>query len=138
MTAILERLSNWNWIPYLFLAGLMAWTMYDAFVPVVWTRGELVEKADSSVTIRMSGYKLRACRYVGIQAYSIGKSDMRQDAFIRRIDLESRGTTRPRGRYDLGLWEIRPTTGATGVVVYAQHACTPTDLRATKMAEVKL
>jgi hypothetical protein len=138
MNAVLLKLSRWNWVMYLVAVLFFGWHAYDVFVPVLWMRGEMISKGPDHVVIRMSGYKLRECRYLGVQAYSLGSDGIRHDATIQRIDVVTLGITRPRGYYDLGRWDIRPTAGATGVVVYAQHACDETDLRATKMVEVRL
>jgi hypothetical protein len=136
MNAALMQLYRWNWIPYAILAAFCGWALFDAFVPVVWMRGDVVSKGPDYAVVHMSGYKLRECRYLGIQAYSL-TDGVRFDAKIKRLDTGEVASTRPRGFYDIGNWEVRPTAGASGVVIYAQHACGD-DVRMTKMAELQI
>ena len=138
MSGILMRLYPWNWLPYLLLAVVGGWFAYDNFVPVLRMHGELVSREPDAVVVRMWGSKLRECRYVGILAYSRAGSDFYRDATITRIDRAATNDTKPRGAFDIGQWRIRPTTDATHVAVYAQHACSHGDLRTTKIAEVAL
>jgi len=134
----LGRLSAWNWIPYTVIAVVFAWVAWDHTAPVVVAKGELVSREPDNVVIRLAGEKKRECRYVGIQAYSKMQDDTLRDASIRRVDQMANENTRPLGKFDMGVWDIRPTTGATAVEVYVQHSCRAGDLRSTKMAEVKL
>jgi len=139
MNVFLLQLSRWNWVPYVVLAVFFGWQGYDTFMPVVWMHVEVSEKSADNIGVRMHGYKVRDCKYLGIQAYSINEDGIRStDTQIRRIDTAALGMTRPKGHYDMGLWDIRPITGARGVIVFVQHSCDETDLRTTKMAEVHL
>jgi len=138
VNATLLKLYKWNWIPYMIIAVAVGWMAFDAFVPVLWMKGDVVVKEQDHVVVNMYGWKIRECKYLGIQSYSITPEGIRNDAVIKRVDAITQGTTRPLGYYNMGNWDIRPTTGATGVVVYAQHSCDADDLRSTKMAEVKL
>jgi len=137
MNTILLKLSRWNWIPYVIIAITAGWMAFDSFVPVLWMKGDVVAKGQDNVVINMYGWKIRECKYLGIQSYSITPEGIRNDAVIKRIDAITQGTTRPIGYYNMGNWDVRPTTEATGVVVYAQHSCDVHDLRSTKMAEVR-
>lgn len=138
MIALLEKVQRWEWIP---LAVILLWVVYwavDLFVPVVWMDGSLVSKTETSVIVAIHGWKVRECRYHGIQAYSVDGEGRRRAANIKRIDSPAHGRTHPRGHYDLGQWEIQPLMGGVGVIVYAHHSCDGEDLRMTKMAEVRL
>ena len=134
----LGRLSAWNWVPYTVIVVVFAWVAWDHFSPVVIARGELVAREPDNVVIRLAGEKKRECRYAGIQAYSKMPDDTLRDASIRRVDQMANDLTRPIGKFEMGVWDIRPTTGATAVEVYVQHSCRAGDLRSTKMAAVKL
>jgi len=138
MNRILLRLSHWNWIPYLVLAALGSWWAFDAFVPVVRWQGELVSRDADGVVVRLSGAKLRECKYINIMAYSRTAAGLNRDTVIHRVDMPAQSLTKPLGTFDMGFWDIRPVKGASSVVVYVQHACDADDLRTTKLAEVKL
>jgi len=138
MNQLLMRLYRWNWVPYLLLSVVASWLAYDTFVPVVRGNASVVNLEPNAVVVRLSGTKYRECRYVGIQAYSRSARTEFDDTTITRLDKPATNTTRPRGSFNMGLWRIEPTEGATRVTIFTQHACGVDDLRTTKLAEVKL
>ena len=138
MAEVLRRLYPWNWIPYLVLSAFAVWFVFDHYLPVVRTYGEIVEKSSDSVIVGLVGEKLRECRYSGLQAYSRMPDGTLRDASIKRVDKLATGVTRPVGKFDMGQWDVRPTTGAVSVVIFVQHSCRANDLRSTKMADVSI
>jgi len=137
VNAIAARLQRWEWVPLTVVCAYLVYMLLDLFVPVLWVHGTLVSKSADSVVITMGGWKIRECRFHGVQAYSVDGEGRRRAATITRIDAPIVGLTHPRGHYDLGVWDIRPLHGGISVLVYAHHACSGADdLRMTKMAEV--
>ena len=107
-------------------------------LPVVSMQGEIVDRGPGSVVIHIWGEKLRDCGFIGMKAYTL-RSDRLHDAVITRIDMVSDNTTKPKGYYDIGDWDIYPVTDdATKVIVYVEHTCGIKDVRMTKIAEVTL
>jgi hypothetical protein len=138
MTKLLVRLSFWNWIPYAIIFAWVGWWAYDQFVPVVRMQGEVVSRTEDAVVVRMWGEKVRDCRFVGIQGFSRIGDGVNRDMRITRIDMPSKGETKPRGTFDIGMWELRPLKDATHVSVWVQHTCGADDLRSARIADVEL
>lgn len=111
-------------------------TPVDRVWPVVEMRGVLVSRGLSSVDVRMAGTKNRECTYLNLQAYA-AKGGVQHDLNIQRVDLTERGDTKQPGIYDIGVWRMWPTDGASKVTVMVQHLCAGR-LVATKVAEVAL
>jgi hypothetical protein len=95
----------------------------DAAFPVVRSQAELISHNDGAAIIRVKMSKQRDCEYKGVQAYSRQPGDVLRDAMYERVDWPLTGRTRPVGYYDIGHWKIWPTSGAAGVVLFAQHDC---------------
>lgn len=109
---------------------------FDKAYPVVEMKGVLISKDSQSIDIRMAGTKNRDCTYLNLQAYAL-RGGVQYDLNIRRVDIAEKGDTKVPGIYDIGIWRMWPTEGATKVVVMAQHLCAGR-LVTTKIAEVPL
>lgn len=98
--------------------------------PVIKTQVEIAGRDAASVTIHVTGEKLRACVFVGLQAFAIDKSGVMTLANIARPDNTGpRPVTRPVGRFDAGLWRIWPLdVDADSVRVYIVHNCDGVDV----------
>lgn len=107
--------------------------------PVVVMHGRLVQRDAYSVWLHIAGAKLRACRYMGLTAYSVDAQGVRRDANIERSDgIESRGDTKPPGDYDLGVWRVWPVGDeAVRALVSVEHDCAGVIVRSV-IAEVAL
>lgn len=104
--------------------------------PVVVMQGKIVARDVNSVTLHLWGEKLRACTYIGINAYTRHDGVMK-DAFTKRVDVPHTAATKPLGRFDVGNWLVWPIDGAGRVLLYVQHDCNGRVV-VTKIAEVDL
>ena len=111
-------------------------TPFDRVYPVVEMKGVLIARTGSSVDVRMAGTKNRDCNYIGLQAYAY-RGGAQHDLNIQRVDVVEKGDTKQPGVYDIGIWRMWPTDGATKVTVMVQHICAGR-LVTTKIAEVAL
>ena len=107
--------------------------------PVVIMHGRLIQRDAYSVWLHIAGAKIRACRYMGLTAYSMDAQGVRRDANIERADgIEVRGATKEPGDYDLGVWRVRPVGDeATRALVSVEHDCAGVIVRSV-IAEVAL
>lgn len=107
--------------------------------PVVKMHGELIARTNDGVLIRMYGEKLRGveCRFIDIQAFGDRMVGMPIDLYIKRVDMPSDGKTKPAGVYDIGTWNIHPTSTVTQVRVFVSHECDNAKV-ATQIAKVAL
>ena len=128
-----------------FLSGILAQPLKDAYLeyydsanPVVKMQGELVSQDDDSVTIHISGEKLRPCRYLRMLSYTITNGQL-SDAYHERVlGVPHDGSTKPVGKLDIGLWRIYPKLNADAVAMYVQHDCGGGRITTTLNAEVHL
>lgn len=99
--------------------------------PVIKTHVEIAGRDAESVTVHITGEKLRPCNFVGLQAYAIDAEGVMTLANISRPDSTSPPpVTRPVGRFDAGLWRIWPLdVRAQSVRVYVVHSCNGVDVR---------
>ena len=110
---------------------------WQANRPIVAMHGVIVQKTPDHIDIRISGEKLRTCAFVSLSAMT-RVDGLMIDAELTRIDgRPDTWTTKPPGKYDLGVWRIRPIEGATKAFVFVQHDCDSTVVL-TKIAEVDL
>lgn len=80
---------------------------YDKANPVVRMKGRLVATEDNSITIHVSGEKLRECKFLTMNAYKRVDGALK-DANLKRAAGVTDGSSKPIGSYDLGLWVIYP------------------------------
>lgn len=112
--------------------------IYDAVLPVVEMKGELVSRDGDMVVLHITGRKNRECQYGGLQAYSVDVEGERRDALYAKVGQAETARTKPIGVYDIGFWRVWPvTTGSVGVVMYVQHYCNGRMVM-TQIAEVGL
>jgi hypothetical protein len=114
-----------------------AYLVYDGMFPVIKTEGRLLSAGNNEAVIAIVGEKLRPCTYVRIQAYSVGRDNNLEDAFIARVDSPESGETRPIGTYTFGAWRVWPLPDSKGIVVYVNHLC-GSRLVLTKIADISL
>ena len=93
--------------------------------PVVEARGVIVERLPNAVIVQISGRKLRNCRFVGLQAYTIDKDEEQSLAKITRMDETiPSSVTRPVGAFNAGLWRIEPLKDdPVRATVWVTHEC---------------
>jgi len=114
--------------------------VYDKFRPVLKMSGTVVSRDEDSVTLHITGEKLRGeeCRLLSVFGYSVDKDGRLFDALAERIDRTATRRVREQGNYDIGLWRVKPITpDAVGVQVVAQHDCVGRVVL-TVMAEARL
>lgn len=121
-----------------------AWAVQRAILaelaqPVVKLTGRLVQRDDTQVLMRITGEKLRSCRYAGITAFAINASGVRRGANIELVGaVPQRGVTVPVGAYDFGLWRVWPVDADAAVImVFVEHVCGSVIVQ-TMAAEVRL
>lgn len=124
------------------LPDIVGWAsdFYDGVRPIVRVQSEIVQRSLNSVTVHMSGEKLRGdeCRLMTIYAYTIDSGGKSFDANITRLDRPRDGRQRERGTYDFGVWEIWPVDAtAKSVEVWLHHSCRGRDVL-TKVVSLKL
>jgi hypothetical protein len=107
--------------------------------PVVTMTGRIVQRDERSIWIHIQGTKHRDCRYLGLTAHSMDDTGVRHDANIKRDDgISERGSTKPPGSYDIGIWRIWPVgDDAKAVMVASEHDCGGVTVRSI-IAEVRL
>jgi hypothetical protein len=89
------------------------------------TAAVIVARDDESVTVRVTGEKVRDCRLIGLQAFSVHHSVM-LPARMKRLGAELHPIPRPPGPFDMGdvtVWPV--STEAQALVLYALHTCGP-------------
>ena len=136
MMQIARRLHSIRWtvilsiIAGLVIAGvftpMVAWVQeqYDVLNPVVEMHADVVRADSESITVALSGRKLRMCQYVRMQAYMREESGEMIDSQIVRLDRSVDSATRPIGSFDFGVWRIWPVhDDATTADIYAQYVC---------------
>ncbi len=145
----LYRLPFSTMIGVFFGALLMLWApgfvglvtdAYDQFSPVLTMKGRLVQIEGDAVQVHITGTKHRGyeCQFIRIYGYSVDKSGFLSNAVATRLDSEFTAYTRPAGKYDIGVWSIRPIApDAVSVWVYTDHSCVGRLIK-TRVAEVSL
>ena len=114
--------------------------LYDDTFPVLVMSGSVVASDGDSVTVRISGEKLRGdeCKFLSITGVTLDASGVKTQANITRIDVPQNGNTKDRGKWDIGLWKIQPVTdAAVSVQAYTNHSCLGRIIN-TKIVDVKL
>jgi hypothetical protein len=125
------------WHPILF--GWLTRAFDDAF-PVLVMEGELVGREGDSVQVHIVGEKYRGteCVLIRIYGYAVSKDGTMHNAVTTRIDVPASGIIRPAGKYDIGIWSVRPVhEGAARVRVYTDHDCVGRVIR-TMIVDVPL
>jgi hypothetical protein len=114
---------------------------YDIDNPIVSMSGRLVDANPDEVLVNIAGTKSadRAdeCSFVRVQAYTKDAAGVLRDAYIKRVDMQEDGHTKPAGAFDIGVWRIWPRGDAVAVLVFALHDCGGRNVR-TNIAEVAL
>lgn len=113
-------------------------SVYDAVRPVVTlVSATIMEQGADDMVVGLVVRKARDCDYVRLQAFGAIADEPMMDAYMRRIDTPEKGTTRPRGTFNIGVWRIWPINGASSVIVYAQHDCGNRIVQ-TRLADIDL
>jgi hypothetical protein len=92
------------------------------------------------VHVHIEGTKHRGaeCHVVRIYGYSVEADGTLNSATATRVDMPATGVTHIAGRYDIGVWLIRPVMAdAVSVRVYTDHSCIGRIVK-TKIADVAL
>jgi hypothetical protein len=110
---------------------------YDDRNPVLISTGAIIERTDEHIEIAVHGRKLRACTYVSLSSFALGRDGILRDTFVLRVDMPATNATRPIGTQSLGVWRAWPVEGARSVQLWASHQCDGRLVR-TLMAEVVL
>ena len=95
---------------------------YDATRPVVRMKAEVIEREENSITLRLTGEKLRNCAYLGLYAYGVDVNGVLHDVYREKVDVPENRTTRPVGVQDFGDWKVWPVRFAS-VTMYSRHDC---------------
>lgn len=98
--------------------------------PVVQASAVIVERKPDAVLLRVTGVKVRDCKLVGTQAFSVHQSVM-SIARMERVGgpVPINLTPRPVGPFDMGVIRVWPVTNeADEVVLYALHTCGPLNI----------
>lgn len=109
---------------------------YQVFSSVVAMEGRIVAQTPVYVDIHITGEKLRTCAYIRMFSMTLGTNGL-SEARLESVDKPNRGTTKPVGKLDLGVWRVSPVTGSTKASIYVQHDCDSTVV-ISKIAEVDL
>lgn len=109
---------------------------YQENSSVVTMSGKIVAQTPVYVDIHITGEKLRTCSYIRMFSMTLGPNGL-SEARLESVDKPSRGTTKPVGKLDLGIWRVSPVSGATKASIYVQHDCDSTVV-ISKVAEVDL
>ena len=155
MTASIHRflIPTWHMLAGLLIGALLmpiAYREWDAWrdssamlaergTPVIQSSGRIVERSADSVVVHITGEKLRDCKIVGIQGFSLNLSGVMTAASIVKLTAHlPQLTDRPVGPFDAGFWRIWPVSAdARKVRVYVLHACNGVEVRSI-LAEVAL
>ena len=113
---------------------------YDEAFPVLKMHGKMVASDSQSVTLHITGEKIRGeeCVLVSVYAYTIRADGKKHDALAERIDTPATGRLRDIGDYDIGRWRIFPVfDDALSVEVWTNHSCVGRSVL-SKIADVSL
>lgn len=125
-------------MPWVF--GVAGDIMDDTW-PVLTMHGTLVDHGADYVTVHIEGTKHRGdeCRLRAVYGMSVDLDGVRRAAVASRMDgTPPIGMTLDSGRYDIGVWVVRPVHwDAVSVEVYTEHVCAGRPMR-SKIADVDL
>ena len=106
--------------------------------PVVVASGKIVERTATSVLIHITGTKLRECRFMGLQAYTVDTGGVMTAAQLERVGVPMMAHSRPLGPFDAGTFRVWPLVDdARGVTIYVSYQCGVHEVRAL-LAQVAL
>lgn len=92
--------------------------------PVVQASAEIIKRDHDSVVLHVTGTKLRDCKLVGTQAYSVMNKVMSLARMERVYPFPLEYVQRPVGPFDMGHVRVWPVgSSAHEVVLYALHTC---------------
>lgn len=94
--------------------------------PVVRDMSAIVAPAGpGQIQVRMSGAKVRDCKWLGSEAYIIDAAGTRHEASLSWLHDSSPGSSKPPGRYRWGpaLIGFEPAIQAAQVEIVATHSC---------------
>lgn len=108
--------------------------------PVVDASAVIIGRDADSVILHVTGTKLRDCKLVGTQAFSVRDSIMTVAKMQRTDLLPIDLTPRPIGPFDMGAVRVWPVSlEADEVVLYALHTCGPLQIEVrSTLARVRL
>lgn len=108
--------------------------------PVVQAEAVIVSREASAVVLRVTGVKLRDCKLVGTQAFSVTRSVMTTARMEREGPVPINMIPRPIGPFDMGEVRVWPVgVNADEVVLYALHTCGTRNIEVrSTLARVKL
>ena len=135
---VVHWLDKHVWIPWLVLIVFVVPILVDAVLPVVIANSVSMSKEENAVVIKIEGWKIRECTYLGVQAFAVPQNGAKVDAFLVRLDQPATNRTKPIGKFNMGTWRVWPTVGAERMVVYAAYSCDAGDWRSNKIADVAL
>lgn len=92
--------------------------------PVVNAAAEIRRRESGAVVLHVTGEKLRDCKLIGTQAFSVRKSVMTSARMEREWPFPLALTHRPIGPFDMGMIKVWPVgDDADEVVLYVLHTC---------------
>lgn len=92
--------------------------------PVVKASAGILRREPGAVVLHVTGVKLRDCKLVGTQAFSVRQSVMTPARMEREWPFPLTLTPRPIGPFDMGRVRVWPVgDDAEEVVLYALHTC---------------
>lgn len=92
--------------------------------PVVKASAEILHREPGAVVLHITGEKLRDCKLVGTQAFSVRNAVMTAARMEREWPMPLVLTPRPIGPFDMGRIRVWPVgDDAEEVVLYALHTC---------------
>lgn len=122
-------------------AGQTGWRAaldaYDEARPVITATVDNSVRDGDAVLIGISVTKLRTCRYLRMQAYTRSADGALSDAYASRVDMPSKGDSKPPGRFSIGQWRVWPLANSEAVLMFVQHDCDGRIVQ-SKLAEVVL
>lgn len=91
---------------------------------MVQASAEIIKRDHDSIVLHVTGTKLRECRLVGTQAYSVMNKVMSVARMERVYPFALEYVQRPVGPFDMGHVRVWPVgSSAQEVVLYALHTC---------------
>jgi hypothetical protein len=115
-------------------------SIYDETFQVLSMSGQVVQVEGDAVQINIRGEKHRGteCQLLKVYGYGVDGDGTMHSANATRIDMAETGIGLAAGRYDIGVWSIRPVRpDARSVRVYTDHNCIGRVIK-TKIADVAL
>jgi len=92
--------------------------------PVVQASATIIRREADAVVLHVTGVKLRDCKLVGTQAFSVRNSVMLAAKMERSGPVPVAMIQRPVGAFDMGEVKVWPVNlDAEEIVVYALHTC---------------